>query len=172
MSRPLKYKTAQEVIDYNSYYCSGTGCHLWKLRLDRGGYAIIKRVHWAKYYNVRMAHQLSYILAYGEYDRDLLICHKCNIRHCVNPKHLYAGTYKSNAQDRSRALSQSGSKNPASKLDEIQVKEIKNLLGTCTVTYIAKLYGVHKDTIQKIKSGKNWGHIGPNFAELTTFKID
>ena len=29
-----------------------------------------------------------------------ILCHTCNVKHCVNPHHLYEGTQKSNAQDR------------------------------------------------------------------------
>lgn len=35
----------------------------------------------------------------GHLPHALYICHKCNNKKCVNPKHLYAGTAKDNARD-------------------------------------------------------------------------
>jgi HNH endonuclease len=45
------------------------------------------------------AHRFSWILANGQIPPGLLILHKCDIKHCVNPRHLYLGTGKDNARD-------------------------------------------------------------------------
>ena len=46
-----------------------------------------------------------------------------------------------------------------SKLTELQVQEIKRLKGTLTGKEIGTLFGVHKDTVNKILSGKIWKHV-------------
>lgn len=45
------------------------------------------------------AHKLSYMLNIGNVPDDLLVCHKCDNKKCINPNHLYLGDMKKNMQD-------------------------------------------------------------------------
>lgn len=53
----------------------------------------------------------------------------------------------------------SGEKNPHAKLTENEVKEIKRLLPTHTVRWIAQKYGIHTSTIHQIARGLTWRHV-------------
>jgi hypothetical protein len=45
---------------------------------------------------VTNAHRASYLLHYEFIADGMLVCHKCNNPKCVNPLHLYEGTYSDN----------------------------------------------------------------------------
>lgn len=44
----------------------------------------------------------AFILYRGGIPPGLHILHKCDVRECVNPDHLYAGTNRQNMDDRNR----------------------------------------------------------------------
>ena len=91
----------------------------------------------------------------------LVIRHKCDNPSCVNPHHLEIGTQRQNQQDKvDRGNSLKGSKHHNSKLNELQVREIKRRINDGErLCDICEDYGVSRDTISKIKRGINWGWI-------------
>ena len=107
------------------------------------------------------AHTISYRLCVGEYDPKLSVLHKCDNRKCVNPNHLFLGTYADNNRDRAnKQRSAVGSKSGRAKLTEKDVLVIRELASKGqNYTQIAKLYDIHSDTISRIVRRKNWTHI-------------
>lgn len=160
MARPQTYKTAREQILTNITE-DINGCWLWSgTKLGIKGYACVKGTGFGKKYKVRGAHQLSYIAFNGEYGRKLMICHICNIRHCVNPDHLYAGTARDNQRDKALSGSVKGSKNPFALLTEEKVIEIKKLIKLqLTDGAIGLMYGTDKSNINLIRNNKTWRHV-------------
>lgn len=50
-------------------------------------------------HGVFAAHRYSYQLFKGQIPESMFVCHSCDNRRCFNPKHLWIGTAKDNAQD-------------------------------------------------------------------------
>jgi len=114
------------------------------------------------------AHRFSYLTYVGEIPDGKLVCHKCDNPPCVNPEHLFVGTYKDNWDDmisknrwrkprRPDFIAYSaGENNPSAKLTEAQVWEIRNSFSTHTANQLARKYGVSAGQIYKIKQGRAW----------------
>ena len=112
------------------------------------------------------AHRVSAYLAGMNID-GLCVCHHCDNRRCVNPQHLFLGTYADNTRDmisKGRNISITtpcpGSRNGRAKLTEAEVLQIRALNARgVTKSTLADQFGVHADTIHSINSRKTWRHI-------------
>jgi hypothetical protein len=85
----------------------------------------------------------------------MLVCHKCDVPGCVNPDHLYAGTYKDNMRDAAernrchRVKWPKGERHPTARLSDADVETIRTSAEKNTV--LAERYGVHRQYISRIK---------------------
>jgi hypothetical protein len=72
-----------------------TDCWDWTAALNNIGYGMFR----FSSKGMRTAHRVSYELFNGPIPAGLAVCHTCDNPICVNPKHLWVGTLKDNAQD-------------------------------------------------------------------------
>ena len=98
----------------------------------------------------------------GDHHGTTCVCHTCDNPDCVNPGHLFLGTQRDNIRDRvSKGRSSGGSfrgeDNPSSKLAELDVLHIKDLLAAgCRQSGIAEAFNISGAEIYRIATGKCW----------------
>lgn len=91
---PPRGLTALERLAIQSNRHRITECQLWTGQLTPGGYGVIRFE--GKTY---AAHRLAWMATHGPIPTGKVICHHCDVRHCVNPDHLFLGTHGHNMRD-------------------------------------------------------------------------
>lgn len=107
---------------------------------------------------VRGAHRVSWELAHGPIPAGLCVLHRCDVRACVRPDHLFLGTRDDNMRDRNQKGRQAQhERHGKARLSAEEVAEIrKKSAAGATQRALASSYGVGKGTIQHIVSDKTW----------------
>ena len=81
------------------YEIDSNGCWICVSHSNKGGqgYPRVMR-NWEQI----KIHRYVYKLYKNKIPDGLYVCHKCDVRHCINPEHLFEGTSSDNALDRER----------------------------------------------------------------------
>ena len=133
-------------------------CWLWPSGAARGGYGKTTQ-------NGRtvLAHRLAWVFAYGSVPGGLDVLHKCDVRRCVNPAHLFLGTQADNNADRDakgRHWTPSGMAHYSARLDPPRGRGIR-ALATVGVSQaqLARWYGMSSGAIWCGVNGTTWRHV-------------
>ena len=107
------------------------------------------------------AHRVSFFLEHGRISTDRLVLHRCDVRACVNPSHLFEGTPKDNSQDavrKGRNTRLYGEQNGKAKLTRAAVLAIRRVCGRGGVYQkdVAKQFGVSEATVSYVVNGGRW----------------
>lgn len=124
-------------------------CWLWEGVLNSAGYGVIRIGNKGK-----LAHRIAYNLAFGLIPKGMLVLHRCDIRNCVNPDHLFIGTQSDNRIDcinKGRGGQQ--------KLTREDVIKIRRMKGVFTPTAISRMFNVTPPTIANLLARRIWKHV-------------
>lgn len=137
------------------------GCWLWTAAVAAGGYGQFMVAPGHKW----LAHRLMYTLTYGVIPDGLYVCHRCDVRLCCNPAHLFLGTARDNSQDalnknRLRMPGLVGTQLNAAKLTEAVIPQIRQAAANGEAySVIAQRYGVTAQTIKRVVKRIQWHHV-------------
>ena len=142
-------------IESGAEYDTNGGCWLWPAAPEGKGYCDISVNG-----RIMKAHRASWMAHNGPIPDGMHVLHKCDVRPCVNPAHLFLG----NASDNMRDMFLKG--RGRQKLKPSQVLEIRAAYASTPRGHpdpkanLAERYGVSRFAVSDIISGRRWGHQG------------
>ncbi len=139
-----------------------TGCWIWKgcgSHQSYGKFRIGGRKGRMWY-----AHRAAWLIYHKEDPAERSVCHSCDVKHCVNPEHLFLGSQKDNMRDASAKglLKQpQGQDSVNAKLTNRQVREMrkKHKDKEIPLRLLAKEYEISKSQAWNIISGSQWKEV-------------
>jgi hypothetical protein len=138
------------------------GCWIWQRAISSSGYGMVS------YCGVtNSAHRLAWVLARGPIPvghgyHGTVVAHKCDVRACCNPDHLFLTDNRGNQID---ALSKG--RGTAARLTERQVLEIVSWMKSgVSARELSVRYGVTVAAIRSIAKRRTWSHVTENAGDL------
>lgn len=142
------------------------GCWLWSGKTHQYGYGLIdikERLPNGKRQTTSVrAHRFSIYIETGVLPPDdQQVCHICDVRACVNPRHLFLGTNADNVKDmhkKGRGHRPIGELSGRARLSEADVLFIRKN-AEISVKDLAAHFRVSLSAIDHARRGRNWKHI-------------
>lgn len=131
-------------------------CWLWSGKVNNGyGEFCTGGAKWER------AHRVAYELVVGPIPAGLCVCHRCDVKLCCRPSHLWLGTRADNNADRDlKGRTGNGERNRHAVLESDQIMEIRSKFSKgFTWRQLAKEYGISWQQVKKICNGKRWSHL-------------
>ena len=176
----LESLTEAQILKFWSNVHKTDGCWMWMGNKNELGYGISSINH----RNFK-AHRVSWFIHHHNLPERMCVLHRCDNPPCVNPAHLWIGTMKDNTDDMVRKGRSGpanhpetlrrgdnhyrhihpelsfGERNPAHKLIEAQVIEIRKRYSSEGISQsaLAREYGVHPHSVCLIVHRKAWKHL-------------
>lgn len=141
------------------------GCWLWAGLTGADGYGSIGIGQ-----KTLQAHRVSYEAFCGPVG-SAWVLHRCDVRPCINPDHLFLGTHADNMADmvrKGRKRGQGGAKgeaSPSARLTEADVRAIR--ASTESSRQLAARLPVTDSLVRRIRRGEAWSHLAASVSVVT-----
>ena len=133
---------------------NANGCWIWDGALNANGYGIATG---------GLAHRIAYEAYVGPIPDGMNVNHRCDVRRCVNPDHLWIGTQIENIADakakkRMRGpTDRGGERHPLAKLTATDVWRLRDILSRgVKQKEVAKMFGISSTQVSRIARGTRW----------------
>lgn len=159
---PRVYTRTDPAIRFLRYVDKGPECWIWTGYRMPNGYG--------RFDGDTLAHRFAFVQAHGPVPDGKEVCHTCDVRACVNPAHLFAGTRSDNMRDcigknRHAAVTAPesfarGEEHVNAVLNEDAVRQIRaGEFSHLTQRQIAARFGVCQATIRDVIHFTTWKHV-------------
>ena len=141
------------------------GCLIWQHALTDNGYGrtSFNGVAWR-------AHRLAWSLVNGPIPAGLHVLHRCDVRACVEPSHLFLGTQADNMADMDRKgrrapqpIGESGYSAKLTRGGALKLLRAWEAEGL-SVRALGRLAGISKSQAHRIVTGEQWAHLDRELA--------
>lgn len=133
-------------------------CWRWSGCIRPDGYASMRLGR-----GTALAHRVSWTLHFGAIPQGMCVLHRCDVRNCVRPEHLFLGTYGDNNIDcnsKGRRNQARGERAPRARLVAGQIVGIRARAAAGEdLGELAREFGVARAAIRYIVTGKSWKHV-------------
>ena len=129
-------------------------CWLWRGYVGDGGYGQVGYGGKDLY-----VHRVAFEIAFGEIPHGLHVLHRCDVRSCVNPGHLFAGTHQDNMADcvkKGRRPNIKGEKNPMAKINGNDATFIRS--SPLKTSELCEMYKLSQAQVWRIRRQLRWAN--------------
>lgn len=155
--------------EFNEAYIPepNSGCWLWIGAINnRLGYGTVVNPATGR---AMPAHRASYLKTHGSIPDGMDILHRCDVRCCVNPDHLFPGTHTDNMRDmmkKGRHRVPLGAAHGKAKLTADAVRAIR--ASTEPHKVLADRYATSVHNIHTVRDRRSWQHL----SQIPPGKVD